>query len=173
MKSWLMLALLVLSAVAGVFAQATDEAKLVTPAEQKFTNFPNVPSCFQGSVLNGDPNQGASVMLIKAAGRCRVPTHWHSIAEDILMVSGVGVVSMKNGPTTRLAARGYGHIPAKHVHMFTCPGPCSFFLNSAGKFDIHYVDDLGNEIKPEQALKPVRKMPGKQAEHNSKPPEKQ
>ena len=71
-----------------------------------------------------------------------------------MMVSGVGRVEMKGQTAVTLRSGGFAYAPAKHVHQFACVSrPCSFFLRSDGPFDIHYVDQNGNEIPPEQALK--------------------
>ena len=50
-------------------------------------------------------------------------------------------------------AGGYVFAPSHHVHRFSCLGACSAFVHSDGTFDVHYVDQAGNEIPPEQALK--------------------
>jgi len=60
---------------------------------------------------------------------------------------------MKGEQAVNLRTGGFAYAPVKHVHQFTCVGgPCSFFLHSDGTFDIHHVDQSGNEISTEQAL---------------------
>jgi len=46
----------------------------------------------------------------------------------------------------------YAYLPSKHAHAFSCPMACSYFIMADDKFDIHYVDEGGNEIPPDQAL---------------------
>ena len=73
-------ALLLFSTLAVSQSQpAASEHRIVTPAEQKFVPFPNIPECAKGAVLHGDPNQGASTILVKSTGACTIPSHWHKI----------------------------------------------------------------------------------------------
>lgn len=74
------------------------------------------------------------------------------------MVSGRGQVEMKGQQPVVLRAGGFAAAPSKHPHEFTCVGGgCQFFLHSDGPFDIHYIDQNGKEISPEQALGPHKK----------------
>ena len=56
------------------------------------------------------------------------------------------------GKTAVLGPGGYGMLPSKHVHQFTCASACSAFVISDAAFDIHYVDAGGAEISPDAAL---------------------
>lgn len=56
------------------------------------------------------------------------------------------------GKTAVLGPGGYGMMPSKHVHQFTCTSACSAFVSSDAAFDIHYVDASGAEISPDAAL---------------------
>jgi len=63
------------------------------------------------------------------------------------------VLEIKGEQAVNLGTGGVAYAPVKHEHQLTCVGgPCSFFLHSDGTFDIHYVDQSGNEISTEQAL---------------------
>jgi quercetin dioxygenase-like cupin family protein len=113
----------------------------------------------KGAVLQGDPGTGPSIILIKGAAACRIPRHWHTPTETIMFVSGTARLGMKGQPPETLRAGSYGYVPAKHTHEFSCTAACSFFLSADGPFDIHYVDDAGNEITPEQALPKAKAKP--------------
>jgi hypothetical protein len=49
------------------------------------------------------------------------------------------------------------------THDFACTAACSFFISADGPFDIHYVDDAGTEITPEQALPKAKAKPAEMA----------
>jgi quercetin dioxygenase-like cupin family protein len=145
-----------------------EDAKMVygASATAKYVAFPGVPTCMTGSVQNGDPSKGASVILTKAASGCRIPWHWHTPNEQVMMVSGSAKGEMKDGSPVMLHAGDYLSLPGKSVHRFTCIRACSLFLSSDGVFDMHYVDESGKEITPEEAIKTAAeaKTPAKPAE---------
>jgi quercetin dioxygenase-like cupin family protein len=130
-------------------------------AETQFSAFPGLPSCTPGSVKSGDPAKGPSIILAKADTGCTVPWHWHSPNEHLMMVKGVARLDMKSGKPITLRAGGYAMLPGKHVHRFVCTSSCIFYVHSDGAFDIHYVNDQGNEISPDEALKPASDSAGK------------
>ena len=75
-----------------------------------------------------------------------------------MMVSGTGRIEMKGQEPVLLRAGGFAAAPSKHVHQFTCVGRgCEFFLHSDAPFDIHYVDQSGKDIPPEQVLGKAKK----------------
>jgi len=122
-------------------------------AETQFNAFPGLPGCTPGSVKSGDPAKGPSIILAKADTGCTVPWHWHSPNEHLMMVKGVARLDMKSGKPLTLRAGGYAMLPGKHVHRFVCVSSCLFYVHSDGAFDIHYVDNQGNEVSLDQALK--------------------
>jgi quercetin dioxygenase-like cupin family protein len=134
-------------------AQAQDKMAHPAAAAKKFVNFPGVPTCAKGSVLEGDPTKGSSVILLKTATGCVIPWHWHTATEQLMIVSGSGRGEMKDGGTLVLRAGDYAKMPSKAVHQFTCAAACTFFLSSDAAFDIHYVDKDGKEISADEALK--------------------
>jgi quercetin dioxygenase-like cupin family protein len=145
--------LLLPSVVATASAQQDDKPIVQNTPPGQFQKIPNLPDCITAAVEQGDPTKGASVLLVKGASGCKAPWHFHTPNEQVMMLSGVGRVEMKGEPAVSLRAGGFAYAPVKHVHQFTCVGgPCSFFLHSDAPFDIHYVDQGGNEISSEQAL---------------------
>ena len=89
-------ALLLLSTLAVSQSQpAASEHRIVTPAEQKFAPFPNIPECAKGAVLHGDPTQGASTILVKSTGACTIPSHWHTANEQVMIATGSARLEMK------------------------------------------------------------------------------
>ena len=138
-------------------AQAEDKMVYAGKASSKFVNFPGLPKCAMGSVQNGDPSKGASVILTKTSAGCLIPWHWHTAAEQLMVIAGAGKVSMKEGSPVSLHPGDYVFLPGKNVHQFNCVAACTFFIVPDGAFDIHYVDASGKEIPPDQALKSTAK----------------
>ena len=66
--------------------------------------------------------------------------------------SGAAELTMRGGEPERLAAGGFARMPARHVHQFRCAESCLMYVYSDGIFDIHYVDDRGDEIPAAEAL---------------------
>jgi quercetin dioxygenase-like cupin family protein len=136
-------------------AFAAEPAEMITVEQPnlKFAPIAGAPACAKAAPARGDPAKGASVLLIKLAEGCRVPWHWHTANEQLMVVSGSGTLEMKDGKKLRLRAGSYASLPAKHVHQATCSEACTFFNSADGVFDIHYVDEAGKEITPDEALK--------------------
>ena len=155
MRSLLVLLLMFAISAAGVCAQ--EQPKVVNPGDLKLAELPNAPKCARAAVLNGDPAKGASAMMVKFTPGCTVPLHWHTPNEQLIVVSGTGKLTPHPGKPTIIRAGGYAYMPSKHHHAFTCNSACTFFLTSDGVFDLHYVDESGKEISPEQALKSSKK----------------
>jgi quercetin dioxygenase-like cupin family protein len=158
MKTVLRLVAMAALAAAAMTASAQDKAGLTTAAGSKFAALPGLPACLTLSAQRGDPFKGPAVILIKMTAGCKVPWHWHTASEALLMVSGKGKIEMKDaGPAGAMAPGDYVYLPGKHNHQFSCATACTFFDVTEGAFDIHYVDKDGKEITPEQALPPAKK----------------
>jgi quercetin dioxygenase-like cupin family protein len=140
-------------------AQEPAEKAIVNPQSGlKFGPIPNAPECFTVAVERGDPSKGPSVILAKFAPGCVAPFHWHTPSETVMVVSGALQTQMK-GDKTLVARHGdFLYLPPRHVHRATCSGaaPCLVFLTSDAAFDLHWVNDAGQEISLETALKAVK-----------------
>ena len=153
-KRYVLLACALLAFAAVAAAQDTDSMPMVqNPSKLKFGPLPNIPQCAKGAPLHGNPMEGAFVLLIKATAGCHVPTHWHTPNEQVGLVSGSATLGMPKGKPQAIVPGGYVYLPSKNQHNFTCKTACTFYLAGDGAFDIHYVDEAGQEITPEQALK--------------------
>jgi len=119
----------------------------------RFAPVPIMPSCATVAPVRGDPRNGPSVVIVKLAAGCRVPWHWHTPHEDVIVASGTGVLEMKDGKRLQFRPGAYASMPSHHVHQARCSRTCAFFSISDDTFDIHYVDDAGNEIPMDEALK--------------------
>jgi len=135
------------------FIQAQDTAVIRKMAENKFAPLPVLPACITAAVQSGDPSKSAFVLAGKGTAGCRIPWHWHTGTEHVMIVSGSAKVEMKDGGRSAiLGPGGYAMLPAKHIHQFQCTTACSIFVSSPVAFDIHYVDAGGKEIPMEAAL---------------------
>ena len=138
-------------------SMAQDKPGVTTAAGSKFGNLPGLPTCMTLSVQRGDPTKGPAVILIKMTPGCKVPWHWHTAGESLMMVSGKGKIEMREdaAAAAAVAPGDYVYLPGKHPHQFSCAAACLFFDSTEGTFDIHYVDKDGKEIPPDEALKPA------------------
>ena len=141
-------------------SMAQDKAGVTTAAGSKFGPLPGLPTCLTLSVQRGDPTKGGAVLLVKMTPGCKVPWHWHTAGEALMMVSGKGKIEMREDAAAAaagVAPGDYVYLPGKHPHQFSCATACTFFDATEGTFDIHYIDKDGKEIPPDQALKPAAK----------------
>jgi quercetin dioxygenase-like cupin family protein len=159
MKSIRMLAVIAFLAVMAMTALAQDKPGIVSAATTKFGPLEGLPACLTLSPQRGDPTKGPAVILIKMTTGCKVPWHWHTANEGLMIVSGKGKLEMKGAAAAAMAPGDYAFLPGKHQHEFTCTAACTFFDVTEGVFDIHYVDKDGNEIPPAQALKASHAKP--------------
>ena len=134
-------------------AEPATQAVAKSLSEQKFENYPDAPACFSGAVLSGDPDKGASLLVVKLKSGCVVPWHWHTPDEHMMFASGMGKMEMKDAKAVTLRSGAYAMMPSHHVHQFTCVSSCVIFFSSGGIFDTHYVGTDGNEIPATEALK--------------------
>ena len=159
MRAWL----IVLGAVAVLAqptaTQAADAEQMLTlsPETLQFTPIPDMPACASAAILRGDPRSGPAWVLLKLESRCRVPWHWHTANETLLVIRGRGTLAMKDGPPLEFTPGAYASLPSRHAHQATCSRTCLLFSGADAAFDIHYVDASGEEISAAKALKRFNK----------------
>ena len=169
-RSKRMRALLILLAVVAIVGESTpphaedtkaQPQQMVTlnPYSLKFTPVPDMPSCATAAILRGNPRSEPAWVLLKLASGCRVPWHWHTANETLVVISGQGRVEMKDGPPLDFVPGAYASLPSRHAHQAICSRECLLFNGADAAFDVHYVDANGEEIPLEKALKPSRKPP--------------
>ena len=152
-----LMALVAVAAVgrpAPAWAKDADEMITLSPQTLKFTPIPDMPSCASAAILRGDPRSGPAWVLLKLGSGCRVPWHWHTANETLLVVSGRGTLETKDGPSLQFTPGAYAALPNHHVHQARCARACLLFNTADAAFDIHYVDAKGAEISSEKALQP-------------------
>lgn len=137
--------------------RAEDAEQMVTlnPQTLKYTPIPDMPACATAAILRGNPRSGPAWVLLKLASGCRVPWHWHTANESLVVISGRGAFEMKGGQPLKFAPGAYASLPSHHVHRATCSHACLLFNGADAAFDIHYVDANGEEISLDKALRPA------------------
>lgn len=125
-------------------------------SDLQFMAIPGLPTCATGTVLQGDPSKGGSIILAKGDAGCTIPWHWHTPTETLMMVSGTAHLQAQDGPEMTLRAGGFASMPSHHVHRFHCATACTLYIHSDTAFDLHYVNAEGGEISPADALKAVK-----------------
>ena len=159
--------LILLGAVAAVGESAPihaeDTAEMITlnPQTMKFTPIPDMPGCASAAILRGNPRSGPAWVLLKLASGCKVPWHWHTANETLIVISGRGTVAMKDGPPLQFVPGAYASLPSHHVHQASCSRACLLFNGADAAFDIHYVDASGEEIPLDEALRQSTKTKAK------------
>jgi quercetin dioxygenase-like cupin family protein len=142
----------------GLRAQQIEESPMEKHlADSKFAPIPNAPDCFLAVIEHGQPDKEASVMLMKASTGCAVPWHWHISNEQIMMLKGTARAQVRGDKDVVLQSGDYFLVPPHHVMRFACATSCTLFVYTGGPFEIHYVDESGKEISPEEALKGLKK----------------
>jgi mannose-6-phosphate isomerase-like protein (cupin superfamily) len=148
------------AAPATTLADGPFEMKNLSPQTVKYIPIPDMPACATAAILRGDPRTGPAWVYLKLDSGCRVPWHWHSANETLVVISGKGTIEMKDGPTIPLTPGAYAALPSHHQHQSICTRSCLFFNAADDAFDIHYMDPAGNEISLEEALKLPAKRKG-------------
>lgn len=162
MKGRVLLPLLVVALLATAQTKPSPqpEHKHLAPGDIKTQTADFLPPCTKMAAVRGDPAKEGATIYAQADSKCVIPWHWHTPTEELIIVSGRARLEMKDGSSEIAMEGSYLRLPARTVHQFTCEQKCTFYVVSGGPFDIHYVDQQGNEIQLEQALK-LKEKPGK------------
>ena len=138
-----------------VSIHAEDQMVTVNPQTLKWIAIPDMPPCATAAILRGNPRWGPAWVLLKLASGCQVPWHWHTANETLLVISGRGTVTAKDGPPLVFVPGAFSYLPSHHAHRASCTRTCVLFNSADAAFDIHYVGANGEEISSEEALRPA------------------
>ena len=78
---------------------------------------------------------------LKARPGCVVPWHYHTAAEQLIVVHGQVLTEMEGMPATSLGPGGFASMLSREKHQFTCTGSgeCLLFVTFDRTYDIHWV----------------------------------
>ena len=96
------------------------------------------------AVLQGDPAQNNSDVLVKFPPKSTIEAHAHSSPEHMILLSGQMTLQYDGHPETIVKPGGFAYGPAKAPHKATCNSdvPCVLFIN----FDLP-VDVIAGQVK--------------------------
>lgn len=88
-------------------------------------------------VLHGDPAQPNADVFLQVPGGARVPSHWHSSAERMVLVEGRLRVHYKGHDPAVLEPGMYAYGPPRLSHSAVCESttPCTLFIAFEGPVD--------------------------------------
>lgn len=111
-----------------------------------------IPKGCQIAVLHGNPAQANADIFFKVPANFTIPSHWHTSAERMVLVSGELHVTYEGQSTTVLKAGMYAYGPAKLAHKAVCrsAAPCVLFIAFEAP-----VDAVADETSMKTSAKPV------------------
>ena len=130
-------------ASAGALAQ---EASMITPHDIKWMDAPPVlPKGAKMAVLMGDPSKpGPYVIRLKAPPGYKIAPHWHSLPEELTVISGTFYLGVGDDAKTKgahaLGAGSFHYLPAQQHHYAFTRGNAVLQINATGPFDINYLN---------------------------------
>ncbi len=135
---------------------AKAEPVFVNAAEVKYGEAPpSLPKGGMIAVLHGDPSKKVPfAMRFKMPDGYRIAPHWHSMDENLTVMSGTLVLHMgdkMDSPAHNLEAGAYHFLPGKMHHAAEAKGETVLELHGVGPFDIHYLNPADDPSKASAA----------------------
>jgi quercetin dioxygenase-like cupin family protein len=130
-------------------AHAADEGVFINTGDLKWGDAPPVlPRGAKIAVLNGDPfKPGQYTLRLSLPANYRLPPHWHTLNENLTIVSGtfyVGMGDKTTGHAHEVRTGGYHYLPAKQHHYAFTKSAAVVQVSGEGPFDINYIDPKDN-----------------------------
>ena len=116
----LFLVTIILLPTESVFAQENNETVIIELPNFKWKPIDGVPKGPEVTVLNGNPSEGASEMMIKLPAGYAFPRHYHSNREVLLLSKGDLTYIFDNGKKLDLKTNSYINVPRHTTHSLTC-----------------------------------------------------
>ncbi len=127
---------------------------VVTPTAMKWMAAPpSLPPGAQMAVLMGDPSKSGMpyVFRAKLPDGYKVPPHWHSIDENVTVLSGTLLIGkgdkLDPSKTEALPAGSYMSMPKTMRHFAIAKGETVIQVHGIGPFDITYVNPADDPRK--------------------------
>ena len=114
--------------------EAADESAVVWAADDDGLQWGPcpafLPSACRIAVLHGDPGKPNADIFFKVPAKAKLPMHWHSSAERMVLVAGELHVTYEGQKTAVMKAGSYAYGPAKRAHSAVCAStvPCVLFI---------------------------------------------
>jgi quercetin dioxygenase-like cupin family protein len=118
-------------ALAETPSQEPALALTFTDAQLKWGPCPAfIPKGCEIAVLHGDPAKENADILFKVPANFTIPSHWHTSAERMVLVTGELHVTYDDQKTVVLKRGTYAYGPAKLPHKASCAkgDPCILFI---------------------------------------------
>lgn len=82
------------------------------------------------AVLHGDPAKDNLDVFLKVPAKAKIPLHWHTSPERMILVAGKLQVTYDGQKTAVLTPGTYAYGPAKRTHTGHCVSekPCILFI---------------------------------------------
>jgi quercetin dioxygenase-like cupin family protein len=106
--------------------------------------------CLSDAIETGDPDTGASTILLKATPGCVVPWHYHTAVEQLIIIRGDVLTEMSGHPAGLLSAGGFAVMASKVPHKFVCQDKheCLMVVTFDRKYDIFWGKGPGAAAHP-------------------------
>src|SRR5688572_22464989 len=88
------------------------------------------PKGCEVTVLGGDPANAGSDVFLRTPANYKLPLHWHTSPEHMILVAGELHVTYEGQKTAIMRPGTYAYGPAKAKHEARCGnrGPCVLFI---------------------------------------------
>jgi len=102
--------------------------------------------CLSDAIETGDPDTGASTIMLKAAPGCVVPWHYHTAVEQLIIIRGDVLTEMSGHPAGLLSAGGFAVMASLVPHKFVCQdkNECLMVVIFDRKYDIFWGKEVSH-----------------------------
>jgi mannose-6-phosphate isomerase-like protein (cupin superfamily) len=120
--------------MAGLRAQAPDQALVIDLDHVKWQHDSDDPPGGESAILRMDRQTGAMEFLARYPGGFAFKPHSHQANERFILFRGQASIEV-DGKKTLFGESGIAYFPKGQVHKITCTskGPCTWYLNWDGK----------------------------------------
>ncbi|HEX7046083.1 MAG TPA: cupin domain-containing protein [Gammaproteobacteria bacterium] len=126
--------------------QPTQENPLAFAASSASLKWGPCPEIFptgcEIAVLHGDPARENADLFFKVPANYKIPNHWHTSAERMVLVSGKMTVQYEGHEPVTLKKGVYAYGPPKLPHATTClkGEECVLFIAFEEPVDAHLAE---------------------------------
>ena len=127
---------------------ASGEMLRIPPGKVVWKAAEGLPEGFFLGMLHEDQTTKGRAVLVMFPRGGRLPRHWHTAAERIVVIRGPIHLTDADGTMTVLAQGGYAYTPGKAIHATACVSKhgCLVYSATDGPFDLVRVDTQGKPV---------------------------